>query len=217
MGRTSDARDRLLKAARRLVWERSYGAVGVDAICQAAGVQKGSFYHFFPSKEALIAAAIEDQAEEERPALDAVFSPLEPPLERLWRFFQLIEEMQLAARGRCGRTLGCPLATLGSEMAALAPEVAERVRAVMDRNLRYVESALRDAQAQGLVRADADARALAGALFTHLEGVLVQARIADDPAVAARLRAGAELLLRPVPASGAAPARAKPKSRRAGR
>jgi TetR/AcrR family transcriptional repressor of nem operon len=49
MGRVSDARERLLKAANELTWKQCYNAVTVDAICDAAGVKKGSFYHYFES------------------------------------------------------------------------------------------------------------------------------------------------------------------------
>ena len=34
-------------------------AVGVDEICRPAGVHKGSFYHFFPSKQALVLAVLD--------------------------------------------------------------------------------------------------------------------------------------------------------------
>ena len=216
MGRTSDARARLISATQRLVWEHGYAAASVDAICKAARVQKGSFYHFFPSKQALVAAALAAWGEGERGGLDALFSPSRPPLARLSAWFQALEAQQRAARGRCGRALGCPLATLGAEVAAEAPEVAEVVRALMERLRRYVASALRDARAEGLVRTDVDARDLAAALFTHLEGVLVQARIHDDPAVAARLESGARLILG-LPLPGAAPSRPPTRARRPAR
>jgi len=48
-----DTYDRILLAARELIHARSYAEVGVAAICDQAQVKKGSFYHFFPSKQAL--------------------------------------------------------------------------------------------------------------------------------------------------------------------
>jgi len=57
MGRVSDARQRLLDATIDLIWQNSYGAVTVDDICERAGVKKGSFYYFFPSKTDLVVAA----------------------------------------------------------------------------------------------------------------------------------------------------------------
>ena len=65
MGRKSDAKERLLDAALDLIWERSYGVVTIDAICEKAGVKKGSFYYFFESKSALAVAALEADAPSE--------------------------------------------------------------------------------------------------------------------------------------------------------
>lgn len=59
MGRTSDARERLLEAMMELIWVGSFGSTSVDQICERAEVKKGSFYHFFESKHALAMAAIE--------------------------------------------------------------------------------------------------------------------------------------------------------------
>jgi TetR/AcrR family transcriptional repressor of nem operon len=52
-------RDRLLDAAALLFSRHGYAAVSVDAICAAAQVRKGSFYHAFASKEGLVVATIE--------------------------------------------------------------------------------------------------------------------------------------------------------------
>src|SRR3981189_495802 len=60
MGRTSDARERILSAARSLIETHGYSALGVAEICRTAGVPKGSFYYFFDSKESLALAVIDD-------------------------------------------------------------------------------------------------------------------------------------------------------------
>src|ERR1035438_4751195 len=51
------ARELLLDAARYLFWEKGYAATGVAELLQRAHVNSGSFYHVFPSKEALLLAA----------------------------------------------------------------------------------------------------------------------------------------------------------------
>ena len=60
MGRTSDAREKILSAAQSLIELRGYSALGVAEICKAADVPKGSFYYFFESKEALALAVIDE-------------------------------------------------------------------------------------------------------------------------------------------------------------
>ncbi len=40
------------------MWQQSYGSVTIDAICERAGVKKGSFYHAYPDKAALSLDAV---------------------------------------------------------------------------------------------------------------------------------------------------------------
>src|SRR5450755_2481076 len=53
----TDTKIRLLDAALRTIRTKGYGASTVDDICHAAGVSKGSFFHYFTSKEDLALAA----------------------------------------------------------------------------------------------------------------------------------------------------------------
>lgn len=55
-----ETKKKLLKVAMELIWEQSYGSVGVEDICKRAGVTKGSFYFAFPSKSDLACAAFEE-------------------------------------------------------------------------------------------------------------------------------------------------------------
>jgi AcrR family transcriptional regulator len=76
MGRSSNAKQRLILTALQLIQERSYGAVGVDLICKQAGVNKGSFYYFFPSKSDLAIAALESYWQEfEATVMKPAFAP----------------------------------------------------------------------------------------------------------------------------------------------
>src|SRR3984885_481841 len=80
MGRTSDAKERLLDAALELIWERSYGVVTIDAICEKAQVKKGSFYYFFDSKSELAVAALDyNWFSYGKQKWDEIFSPSIPP------------------------------------------------------------------------------------------------------------------------------------------
>ena len=83
-------KERLTDAAMDLIWENSYGATSVDAICERAGAKKGSFYYFFKSKAELAAAALEADWQKRKVNMDAIFSPTVPPLERLSRYFDLV-------------------------------------------------------------------------------------------------------------------------------
>jgi len=182
----SDARDRLIQATIDLVWTASYGAVSVDAICERAQVRKGSFYHFFASKDDLVVAALDTQWESRRPFLDDIFSPTRPPLERLRRYFAYVVERQSTVRATYGRVLGCFHHSVGSECVQRPADVAAKAQEIIVGLRAYLETTLRDAQAGGLLPLG-DPSAQAKALFAFIEGALAQARLHDDLEILRRI------------------------------
>src|SRR4051794_31536574 len=149
MPRVSDMKERLLDAAMDLMWENSYGATSVDAICERAGAKKGSFYYFFKSKSELAAAALEADWIKQRANMDAVFSPTLPPLERLERYFEFVHQRLAARKEKCGAVLGCPMGAVGSEVSTQDQVIRDTVERILDSKVKYFESAIRDAHAQG--------------------------------------------------------------------
>ena len=172
-------KERLTDAATDLIWENSYGATSVDAICERAGAKKGSFYYFFKSKSELAAAALEADWRMRKADMDSIFSPTIPPLERLGRYFDFVHDRLAELQKKCGSVLGCPLFTLGSEVSTQDEVLRDKVHEILDRKVKYFESAIRDAHAQGLIVAP-DAKAKAKALFACFQGTLTQARIQNN-------------------------------------
>jgi TetR/AcrR family transcriptional repressor of nem operon len=179
MGRTSDARERLIGAIGELIWVGSYGSTSVDDICAKAGVKKGSFYHFFESKADLAIATIDAEWQHRRPELDAIFSPIVPPLERFEKLADFINRDQAQARARFGCVLGCPLFALGAEISTQEPKLQKKIEEILDYKRKYFESAIRDAHAAGAIHAP-DPAGKARVLFTYYQGVLTEARIRND-------------------------------------
>lgn len=180
MGRTSNAKQKLLEAALDLIWERSYGTVTIDAICEKAGVKKGSFYYFYESKSALAVEALEaDWNECGKKKWDSLFSASVPPLERIQNFFKNAYEAQLALQKAHGQVLGCPCFSVGSETSTQDEPIRQKVQEILQRQIRYFESAIRDGQADGSIPGG-DASSKAKCLFALFEGSLGQARIQND-------------------------------------
>jgi TetR/AcrR family transcriptional repressor of nem operon len=179
MPRQSDVEERLMNAAMDLIWENSYGSTSVDAICERAGAKKGSFYHFFESKSALAVKALEADWQRKRAKMDQIFSPSIPPLERLRVYFEHVYQGQAKAHGECGAVLGCPYCSLGCEIGTQDRAIGEQVRKILNRNAKYFESAIRDADALGLISAP-DAKTKAQMLVAFFQGSLAQARIEND-------------------------------------
>ena len=113
-----DTRQRIVASARDLIYSRSYTDVGVAEICERASVKKGSFYHFFASKQELSLAVIDDMRVlmEDRILIPAFARDL-PPLQRLQRFIENLYAFQCDTARAVGRLLGCPFGNLALEMA----------------------------------------------------------------------------------------------------
>jgi len=172
-------KERLTDAALDLMWENSYGTTSVDAICERAGAKKGSFYYFFKSKSELTAAALEAEWNKNKAKMDALFSPTIPPLERFDRYFDYVRDRLAELQKTCGSVLGCPLLSIGSEVSTQDQGVRDTIDRIWDRKIKYFESAIRDAHAQGLIEAP-NPEAKAKALFACYHGTLAQARIEND-------------------------------------
>lgn len=189
MGRVSDAKEKLMKAVTELIWTGSYGSTTIDHICERAGVKKGSFYYFFDSKAALAEEAIQSAWDEYRPKLDQVFSPSLPPLERIHRFCEFEYQEQLGLQREFGHVLGCPLCTLGAEVSTQEAGLRQKVEDIMDQSRKYLETTIRDAHAEGIIRAP-DAAAKARTIYAFNEGLMTQARIRNDVTVLREMERG---------------------------
>jgi TetR/AcrR family transcriptional repressor of nem operon len=179
MGRVSDARERLMEAIGELLWVGSYGSTTIDQICEKAGVKKGSFYYFFDSKADLASAAIDSEWQRRRVDLDSIFSATVPPLERLKKYCEYGQRIQAEVKSKYGHVLGCPLFSLGSEISTQDDRLQKKIQETLDQKLKYLESAIRDAHAAGLIDAP-DAAAKASIVFVYYQGLLTEARIRND-------------------------------------
>lgn len=196
MGRPSDARQRLIEAAKNVIFAQSYAGVSVDELCTSAGVTKSSFYHFFPSKQELVLAAIESHWQQfEQTILSQTLVNQDPPHVRLLRFFDLTSEVQQAQKQNNGYIRGCPAGNLTLEMSTQDEVIRARVARLFQEWIGYFEHLLHDAQEQGTVPPTLDIIATAQALLAYFEGVMLLAKGRNDPTLLHMLRMGALSLI----------------------
>jgi len=179
MGRVSDAKERLMEAVAELIWIGSYDSTTIDQICAKAGVKKGSFYYFFDCKASLAEAAVDSEWQKYRANLDAIFSASVEPLQRLRNFCEHAYREQVELKAEHGFVLGCPLCTLGAEVCTQEQGLRKKVQEIMAQHEKYLETAIRDAHAAGLIHAP-DPKAKARMLHAYHLGLMTEARIANS-------------------------------------
>ncbi|MEM6995362.1 MAG: TetR/AcrR family transcriptional regulator [Myxococcota bacterium] len=200
MGRCSDARDRLLATAAKLLHERGYTAVSVSDICDEAGLKKGSFYHFFASKQALALATLDGYAEGNRRRIQALLEAPGGVREKLRGMFTgMYEGCRARHESQTGRLLGCPIGNLASEMAGRDPEITAKLESIFGEWRDSLRRLLIEGNDSGELHL-ADPAAAAESLVAMIEGATLLARTMSDPEIIRRLSDRAISLLEPVTA-----------------
>ncbi|MFE7442057.1 TetR/AcrR family transcriptional regulator [Streptomyces chartreusis] len=176
MGRTSDAKQKILGAARSLIEGRGYSALGVAEICKAAGVPKGSFYYFFDSKESLALAVVDEHWTAQRRDWARVLEADGEPLQRLRGLFEETQAGQRAVQEGCGTVSGCLFGNLTLELSNQTEAVRRRLQEIFDAQVDMVETVVKEARERGDVTV-ADTREAARAVVAQLEGQVMFAKL----------------------------------------
>ena len=196
---TTDTRTRLVTAARDLFWRKGYGSTSIADVLQAAEVNSGSLYHFFPGKQDLLVAVLDTYQQGIRAwLLEPAWRGVDDPVERI---FALLAAYR-AAIVQTDCTYGCPIGSLALEIHEPDPVVRERLGANFTCWVDAVEECLDAASAR--FAPELDRRALAEFVLTTMEGAVMLARTWRDVALFDRatqqLRAHIDAqCVRPVP------------------
>lgn len=179
MGRTSDAREKILATALSLIEVRGYSALGVAEICAAAGVPKGSFYYFFESKEALALAVIDEHWAQQRQDWTRILGGQAEPLERLRQLFEATQASLLAGQQSCGTVSGCMFGNLTLEMSNQTEAIRERLQQIFNAQVDMVAAVVSEALDRGQVTVS-DAREAARSVVAQLEGQVLFAKLYNN-------------------------------------
>jgi TetR/AcrR family transcriptional repressor of nem operon len=187
MNRSTDTQQRILNSARELIYASSYADVGVASICEHAGVKKGSFYHFFPSKSELTQAVLDTFFLDMKESIfSQAFIDDLAPLEQIKKMAQLVYEFQQQTRQQTGHVLGCPFGNLATELSTTDEPIRKKVAEIFQRLQDTFVQLLEKAVAQGDVF-DIDAKATAAAMLAYFEGVLMMAKTRNDAEIVRQL------------------------------
>ena len=205
MGRKSDAGERILDAAAKLFAQRSYASIGVAEISAEAGVPKGSFYYFYPSKQILALAVVNRHWQRQRAEWLRILTAPDPLPDRLHALFVSTRDVQLQALNGTGAVAGCLFGNLALEVSAQDDPVRARLQEIFDEQIEIVENAIRtiDDGGEAVVPAPREA---AKAIVAQIEGMVLFAKLFNDPGQLDQLWQNSMRLLG-LPIRGGVPAR----------
>jgi len=191
MMQSKSTKMRILDAAQRLMWSKNYGSTSVDAICKEADVRKGSFYHYFESKQDLALEVLEDQWDF---ALQHLLKPAFENQKKCQKQFEiffakLYEQYHLSQRLE-GIMYGCPFGNFGGEFSAGDEPMRQKLDDIFCRFQQYFKESLME-----YGKNEHQAKITADELITYFEGMLLLAKIRNDAEVIKNMTPGALRLI----------------------
>jgi TetR/AcrR family transcriptional repressor of nem operon len=182
-GVRANTRERLIRAGLESVLESGWAGTSVDKVLTTVGVPKGSFYHYFGSKEDFGFALLETYQAYFLRRLERCFGArpngVNPSFTHKLAAF-LSESTVGMRRFRWRR--GCLVGTLGQEVAGLHDGFRRRLDASIREWETRLAASIRMAQAEGEVRANFDADRLSRSFWAAWEGAVLRARLARSAA-----------------------------------
>ncbi|MEB0040776.1 MULTISPECIES: TetR/AcrR family transcriptional regulator [unclassified Pseudomonas] len=172
-----ETRDALIRCGTEVLTEQGFMATGIDSILKRVGVPKGSFYHYFDSKEAFGRAVLDHYAaffarKLDRWLLDETLSPL----ERLAAFAQ---DANLGM-ARYDYRRGCMVGNMGQEVCVLPEGFRAALESIfLDWQARLTRC-LKAAQSAGELSVTADCAELAAFFWIGWEGAVLRARLVQS-------------------------------------
>lgn len=174
-----ETREALIRCGTEVLTEQGFMATGIDYILKRVGVPKGSFYHYFPSKEAFGHAVLESYAGYFAQRLDRwLLDETLTPLERLVGFVQNAK----TGMARHDYRRGCLVGNLGQEVSVLPEGYREILESIFLDWQRRLSACFRAAQAQGELARHADCDELAAFFWIGWEGAVLRARLVASDA-----------------------------------
>ena len=174
-----ETRSALLRAGVEVLTEKGFTATGIDEILRRVGVPKGSFYHYFKSKDAFGAELIESYAAYFARKLDRWL--LDESVPALTRIANFVADAR-AGMERHGFRRGCVIGNLGQEMGALPEAYRVQLTAVFADWESRLACCLELALADGAIAATADCDRLARFFWIGWEGAVLRAKLELSPA-----------------------------------
>ena len=173
-----DVKSHILDSGRRIIAAKGFEGVGLNEILRAAGIPKGSFYHYFPSKEGYGRALLERYVANHLERIESVLGAEDVPArERLMRYWSGWANLQCSDR----IDEKCLVVKLSAEVADLSDEMRQALRDGTNRVIARLARCMAAGVADGSLPADLVPEACAERLYMLWLGASLLTKLRREP------------------------------------
>ena len=173
-----DTKAEIIAKGTEMISLNGYNATGIDAVLKQVNVPKGSFYHYFGSKEDFGLAVIDRFAERYRQRLETFLDDVEvTPLNRIRNYLE--SGLARFTQNQCAK--GCLIGNLGQELADQNERFRSRLDEIFQSWKVHFAACLREAQGVDELAPDLDVNIIAGFILSGWEGAILRAKVMKSP------------------------------------
>lgn len=177
-----DKVQRIIQASYELFLDGSFHSVGVDAICEKAGVNKGTLYYFFPSKSEILLATLESYTMEITSIFRDALRDIVTGEQAIVHTFTLSKQKNACYQEQKGLCLGCFIANISLEMSSSDTAVRAKTQWAMEEFTKVFEPHVARFLAESGITGS-DTKKVSQKLMGLLQGAAVMAAVANDVSV----------------------------------
>jgi TetR/AcrR family transcriptional repressor of nem operon len=187
---TGDTRQRILDAASRIMATGGFSGVGINEVLAAAGVSKGSFYHYFGSKDAFGEALIDAYFDRSLADLERILRSVDLSMgHRLMDYWNHWSDIQMGP----DPYEKCLAVKLGAEVSDLSEAMRLALSRGTEKIIERIAAAIIDGISDGSIVSAEEPKMVARTLYQMWLGASVMAKITHgrtpfEDATAASLR-----------------------------
>ena len=178
MRKAEDKKQQLLDMGAILLSQHGYNGVGLKEVLGACQVPKGSFYHYFSSKEDYAAQVVSHYQDNYLAMIDEVIAKdTLTPLAKIRRISEGVIQYLNAA----GNRVGCLLGSITAEVGGDHDVVRQAVQKAYGQWKQRYDVLFEQAQQAGEIRADIPAAQLADIFWNQWQGALLRMQLERSP------------------------------------
>jgi TetR/AcrR family transcriptional repressor of nem operon len=168
----------LIQAGTEVMLVKGYTNTGIQEVLNSLGVPKGSFYHYFESKESFAVAIIQHLDHgQTADMLTVLRNPDQTPLQRLKTYCEECKRALLTQECR----KGCLIGNLSQEMADQSETLRRELSSIWNKRLDILAACIEEGQATGEIRKDCAPRKLAYLFNSGWNGAVMHSKAVKNP------------------------------------
>lgn len=174
-------RQTILDTGRGLVLQKGFGGLGLQEVLKASGVPKGSFYYYFPSKEAFGCALLQQYVDEYLQQVDLLFTVgAGTGRDRLMRYWWAWLADPRGDAAASGWAEDCLVVKLAAEVADLSEDMRRVLSDGVDILQARIAALIAEARADGSLPPGAPPAGMAQALYQMWLGAALLAKLTRE-------------------------------------